>query len=122
MRRLVAFVATLAVFGCGSDILAPVQTVDGHWTGIQNGYSMGMTLTQSGTTVSGEADLLGVGGGASGVVSGTFVYPTVDFVISIPGFPDFTYKGTMSNSQAKIFGKLDGSGFTQLELDVKLVK
>jgi hypothetical protein len=63
-----------------------------------------------------------VGGSAAGAVSGTFVYPTVDLIISISGFPDVTYKGTMSTSQAKIFGKLDGSGFNQVELDVKLQK
>lgn len=122
MRRLFAALAILVSFGCGSDILGPVQTVDGRWSGIQNGYSMGLSLTQSGNSVSGEADLLGVGGGASGTVSGTFVYPTVDFIISIPGFPDVTYKGTMSTSQAKIFAKLDGSGFNQVELDIKLQK
>ncbi len=122
MRRLLAAVAILATFGCGSDILGPVQTVDGRWSGIQNGYSMSMALTQSGTSVSGEADFIGVGGTASGTVSGTFVYPTVDFIITIPNLADVTYKGTMSASQAKIFGKLDGSGFTQLELDIKLAK
>jgi hypothetical protein len=122
MRRLFAAIAILVSFGCGSDILGPVQTVDGNWSGIQNGYSMSLSLAQSGTSVSGEADFIGVGGSASGTVSGTFVYPNVDFTISIAGVPDVSYKGTMSTSQAKIFGKLDGSGFNQLELDVKLVK
>jgi hypothetical protein len=122
MRRLFAAIAILVSFGCGSDILGPVQTVDGNWSGIQNGYSMSLSLAQSGTSVSGEADFIGVGGSASGTVSGTFVYPNVDFIISIAGVPDVSYKGTMSTSQAKIFGKLDGSGFNQLELDVKLVK
>ena len=122
MRRLFAAVAILATFGCGSDILGPVQTVDGRWSGIQNGYSMSMSLTQSGTSVSGEADFIGVGGSASGAVSGTFVYPNVNFTITIPNLADVSYKGTMSTSQAKIFGKLDGSGFAQLELDIKLVK
>lgn len=122
MRRLFAAVAILASFGCGSDILGPVQTVDGNWTGIQNGYSMALSLTQSGTAVTGQADLIGIGGSASGTISGTFVYPTVDFTISIPGLADVTYKGALSTSQAKIFAKLDGSGFSQLELDVRLVK
>ena len=120
MRRLLALFAIAASLSCGSDILGPVQTVDGHWTGTQNGYAMGLALSQSGTTVSGTADFAGVGGAVSGAVAGTFVYPTVDLTISIPGLTDVSYKGTMSTSQAKIFGQLNGSGFTNLELDVHL--
>jgi hypothetical protein len=122
MRRFFALVAIVASLGCGSDILGPVQTVDGHWTGLQNGYSMGLSLQQSGTTVTGSADFIGVGGSASGTVEGTFVYPTLDITIVLPGLQDVSYKGAMSSSQAKIFGQLNGSGFNNLELDVKLSK
>jgi hypothetical protein len=118
MRRLLALVAIAASLGCGSDLLGPVQSVDGNWNGIQNGYSMSLALTQTGTTVSGTADFLGVGGQASGSVSGTFVYPTLDLTITIPQVADVSYKGTMSGTQAKIFGQLNGSGFVNLELDV----
>jgi hypothetical protein len=119
MRRLLALVAIVASFGCGSDILGPVQTVDGNWTGLQNGYSMSLSLSQTGTSVTGTADFLGVGGAASGTVSGTFVYPALNITITFPSVSDVNYKGTMSESQAKIFGQLNGSGFTNLELDVK---
>ena len=122
MRRFLALVAIAASLSCGSDILGPVQTVDGHWSGIQNGYSMGLDLSQSGATVSGTADFIGVGGQASGAVEGSFVYPTLNITITLPGLVDVTYKGTMSQSQAKIFGQLNGSGFVNLELDVKLNK
>jgi hypothetical protein len=118
MRRLLAFVAIAATLSCGSDILGPVQTVDGNWTGLQNGYSMSLSLTQSGTAVTGIADFAGVGGSAEGTVSGSFVYPTLDITITIPQLADVSYKGTMSTTQAKIFGQLNGSGFTNLELDV----
>jgi hypothetical protein len=40
----------------------------------------------------------------------------------LPGLQDVSYKGAMSSSQAKIFGQLNGSGFNNLELDVKLSK
>lgn len=122
MRRLFAVFVLAASLGCGSDILGPVQTVDGHWSGLQNGYSMGLSLTQSGTTVTGQADFAGVGGAASGTVQGTFVYPTLDITIVLPGLQDVSYKGTLSSSQAKILGQLNGSGFTNLELDVALQK
>ena len=119
MRRLLALVAIAASFGCGSDILGPVQTVDGSWTGLQNGYSMSLSLTQTGTTVTGLVDIIGVGGSAAGTVSGTFVYPDVNFTLSFQGLSDVTYKGTMSNSQAKIFAQLNGAGFDNFELDVR---
>jgi len=118
MRRFLTLAALAVSLGCGSDVLGPVQTVDGNWTGTQNGYSMGMSLTQFGTNVSGTADFAGVGGGATGSVAGTFVYPNLTITISIPNLVDVTYTGTMSTSQAKIFGTLNGSGFTNLELDV----
>ena len=118
MRRILALVVIAATFGCGSDILGPVQTVDGSWTGLQNGYSMALSMTQTGTAVTGTADFIGVGGAASGTISGTFVYPTLDITITIPSVTDVSYKGTMSTTQAKIFGHLNGSGFNNLELDV----
>jgi hypothetical protein len=68
--------------------------------------------------VSGTADFIGVGGAASGVVSGSFVYPSLDLTITIPNVADVSYKGTMSTTEAKIFGALNGSGFNNLELDV----
>jgi hypothetical protein len=119
MRRLFALVAIAASLGCGSDILGPVQTVDGTWSGIQNGYSMSLSLTQTGTTVTGVTEIVGIGGSAAGTVSGTFVYPTVNITLSFQSVPDVTYKGTMSDSQAKIFGQLNGAGFDNLEIDVR---
>ena len=118
MRRFLTLIAVAASLGCGSDLLGPVQTVDGNWTGIQNGYSMSLSLAQTGTTVTGTADFIGVGGAAEGAVSGTFVYPTLTLTITIPNVDDVSYKGTMSTTQAKIFGSLNGSGFNNLEIDV----
>jgi hypothetical protein len=119
MRRLVALAAIVLSLGCGSDLLGPVQTVDGSWTGLQNGYSVSFVFTQKDSTVTGSADILGLAGGATGTVSGTFVYPNLDVTISFPQFSNVTYKGTMSGSDAKIFGHLDGSGFVNTSMDVR---
>jgi len=122
MRRFFALVAIVASLGCGSDILGPVQTTDGHWTGTQNGYSLSMILAQNGNIVTGSASFGGLLGVASGTVEGTFTYPSINLTISISGVQDVVYKGTMSQSQAKIVGQLNGSGFNNLELDVALQK
>jgi hypothetical protein len=119
MRRLLALIAIATSLSCGSDTLGPVQTVDGQWNGIQNGYSLSLSLGQNGDVVTGFAEIVGIGGGGSGTAAGTFAYPTLDITISVPGALDVHYKGTMSNSEAKIFGHLDGSGFNNLEVDVK---
>ena len=119
MRRLLAVVAIAAALGCGSDILGPVQTVDGQWLGVQNGYSVSFNLAQNDTIVTGVAEIVGIGGSGSGTASGTFVYPTLTITITIPGALDVNYKGAMSTTQAKIFGKLNGSGFNNLEVYVK---
>lgn len=119
MRRFPAVLAIAAVLGCGSDILGPVQTVDGQWLGVQNGYSVSLSLAQNDTIVTGVAEIVGIGGSGSGTVSGTFVYPTLNVTITVPGTVDVNYKGAMSQTQAKIFGKLNGSGFDNLEVDIK---
>lgn len=118
MRRLLAAASLLMCLACGSDFLAPVTAVDGSWSGIQNGYSMALAMIQSGTAVSGNASLGGVGGFADGTLVGTFIFPNLDVTISIPGADNFTYKGTMSQSDARITGQLNGSGFTNLEITV----
>ena len=119
MRRLLlALTAAVTLTACGDHILAPVQTVDGQWSGVQNGYSFSFNVTQADTVVSGGANIASVGGSFAGTASGTFVYPVLHLKISVPGFEDATYDGTMSQSQAKIFGHLNGSGLNNVEVDV----
>ena len=118
MCRLI--VCALAVFslGGGSDTLGPVTTCDGNWLGTQNGYNMGLTLTQTDTAVSGVVQLTGNFGFAQGTVSGTCSYPAVNLLISVTNFDVISYTGTMSQTAAVIQAKLNGSGFVNLELDV----
>src|SRR5262245_61794998 len=119
MRRQLAFALLALSLGCFGDTLAPVQTIDGQWNGIQNGFSMSLIVQQKGVDVTGYADIGGIGGFAEGDVTGTFTYPTVDLTIQIPNAAPISYKGTMSSTEAVINAHLNGSGFTNLELNVK---
>lgn len=120
MRRLITIALVAVVLACADSAGAPVQTVDGQWNGVQNGYSLGFNLTQSGTGVTGVISVAGVASAANGTVSGTFNYPKLHLEadVSGAGFQPFTYDGTMSEAEAKIFGKLNGSGFDSVEVDV----
>ena len=120
MRRLFAIaLVALGVLGCGSDSLAPVMTVDGQWNGLQNGYSLSLNLTQTASgDVSGTALIAGVSGFTDATTTGTFNYPTLFLTITATNFDPVIYTGTMSQTSAKIEGKLNGSGFTNLVLNV----
>lgn len=121
MRRLLLLTAALALIACNSDSsLAPVMTVDGQWTGTQNGFALSLNMTQVDSTVSGSVAVAGLGGNQfSGTVSGTFIYPTLHLDIAIAGFEDASYDGTMSSSKAVISGELSGSGLANVEVDVQ---
>jgi hypothetical protein len=120
MRRLITLTTLLFALGCGEDTLGPVQTVDGSWSGVQNGYSLSLSLTQ-GTAgeVNGTAFVASTAVATEATVTGTFVYPTLHITISAPSFAPVDYVGEMSQTEAKIFGKLNGSGFTNVQMDVK---
>ena len=123
MRRLlaIAFVAmgAISVLGCGADSLAPVTTVDGEWFGVQNGYSLSLTLTQTPAgEVSGNALVAGTSGVTEATVSGTFAFPSLVITITPPSFEPVIYTGTMSQGSAKIDGKLNGSGFSNLVINI----
>lgn len=120
MRRLLMLAVLVVVGSCGNDLLGPVSTLDGVWTGTQNGYSMSLNMVQTDTTVSGNVTLGGVAGIATGTITGSFSAPAVKLTFTLDGFQDqVTYIGTLSTENAKIFGKLNGSGFVNRELDVR---
>ena len=113
-RRLLCVLVAAAIYS------SPVMTVDGQWTGIQNGYSMSLSMAQTGSDVTGTGAIGGIAGSAEGTLTGTFTYPNLKVTITIPGFDDpVVYTGTMSQAAAKINGKLNGSGFTDVEVDVQ---
>ena len=118
-RRIAIALIALSVFGCGSDSLAPVTTVDGEWFGVQNGYSLSLTLTQTPAgAVTGTALVAGTSGVTDATVSGTFNFPTLLLTITPPNFEPVIYSGTMSQASAKIDGKLNGSGFSNLVINL----
>jgi hypothetical protein len=126
LRTLFAVLCLVVALGCQDSTLGPVQTVDGTWQGQQNGYSLSLSnLVQTDTTVTGSVTIASVGGTAFGTVSGIFKYPNLHLTTSnltdasgTPFLP-FTYDGVMSGSEAKIFGKVDGSGLDSIEVDVR---
>jgi hypothetical protein len=119
MRRLfvLAFVILAA---CGGDrILDPVQTVDGTWNGASGGIQLSLAMTQSDTLVSGNVAIAGISGSFLGTLSGSFKYPDLNLALQFPGANEpVIYTGTMSTTQAKISGRLNGSGFGNFNLDV----
>jgi len=118
-RRIAIALIALSVLGCGSDSLAPVTTVDGEWYGVQNGYSLSLSLTQTPAgAVTGTALVAGTSGVADATVSGTFNFPSLFLTITPPNFEPFIYTGTMSQTSAKIDGKLNGSGFSNLVINI----
>ncbi|HXT18461.1 MAG TPA: hypothetical protein VN706_22730 [Gemmatimonadaceae bacterium] len=119
MRRILWAAGAVALLSCTDNTLGPVQTVDGQWSGVQNGYSFSFNVVQADTLVSGAGVLASVGGSFQGNVSGTFKYPTLHLLVQVAGFEDANYDGTMSSSEAKIFGKLSGSGLNNVEVDVR---
>ena len=118
MRRLLTFAAFVALAACGDSPLAPVQTVNGSWSGLDNGYSLSLLMAQTDTLVSGTVLIASVVGTTQGTISGTFVYPTLHLTLAFPGFDAVKYDGTMSQAEAKIFGHLNGSGINNAEVDV----
>jgi hypothetical protein len=123
MRRRFAIalvaIAVMSILGCGDDTLAPVTTVDGQWFGVMNGYSLSLSLTQTASgDVSGIALVAGVSGSTEAPVAGTFNHPNLLLTITPTSFEPFTYTGTMSQTVAKIDGKLNGSGFSNVVVNV----
>jgi hypothetical protein len=120
MRRLLALATVVFALGCGDSTLGPVMTVDGSWSGVQNGYSLSLSLTQATTgEVTGTAYIASSAVSTPATVTGSFTYPDLHITISATNFQPVDYNGTMSQTEAKIFGKLNGSGITNLEVDVK---
>jgi hypothetical protein len=120
MRRLFAALLLVAVAGCGSETLAPVTKVDGTWNGSGGSVQLSLGLSQDDAgNVSGNVGMVGQLGLVQGTASGTFIYPNLQLTIDIPGLEPAIYFGEMSATSAEIDGTLDGSGFTNLAINLK---
>ncbi|HEY6826745.1 MAG TPA: hypothetical protein VI259_07800 [Gemmatimonadaceae bacterium] len=120
MRRLLAVLAFIATTSCTDSTLGPVQTIDGTWSGVDNGYSLSLSLAQDASgAVTGAVSLANLTGVFQGTVSGTFVRPDVHLKFNIPGVEEIAYDGTMSTTEAKIFARMNGAGINNAEVDVR---
>jgi hypothetical protein len=120
MRRLLAVLALVAVSSCTDSTLGPVQTIDGLWSGVDNGYSLSINVAQDASgTVTGTMSLANLTGVFEGTVSGTFVLPAVHLKFNITGVQEISYDGTMSTTEAKIFGTMNGAGINNAEVDIR---
>lgn len=120
MHRLLAGLALIVAASCTDSTLGPVQTVDGVWSGVDNGYSISLNMQQGADgVVTGEVSLANLTGFFEGTISGTFVHPNLAVKFNFPGIQEIDYTGTMSTTEAKIFGKMNGAGINNTELDVK---
>jgi hypothetical protein len=118
MKNLSVLAASL-LLACGGDAtLGPVQTIDGRWDGQQNGYAVSINVSQVGNDVAGSASIGSTGGALTGTATGTFVYPDVRLTLNVQGFQPVDYIGKMSTTEAKIIGKMNGSGLTNVEMDL----
>jgi hypothetical protein len=63
--------------------------------------------------------MAGTNGFLDGTVTGTCTAQSVVLAFDIPGYVALTYVGSLSVTAAKINAQLNGSGFTNLELDVE---
>ncbi len=119
MRRWIAAALLAVCASCGSDLLGPTMSCAGNWIGTENGYNLGLQMVQTDTTVTGIVRITGNFGFAEGTIAGVCPYPAVNLTINVQGFDPITYVGTLSPTSATIAGKLNGSGFQNLEIDVQ---
>lgn len=119
MRRFLTVIAIAGLAACqGDTVLAPVQTVDGDWRGTQNGFALTLLMAQSDTVVTGSSVFGSTGGAVQGTCAGTFKYPNLHVVITVAGFQPVNYDAVMSQAEAKLVGKLNGSGLSNVEMDI----
>jgi hypothetical protein len=79
---------------------------------------LNLNLNQSDSTVSGAVRMAGTAGFVDGTATGTCTAQSVVLVFDMPGYVSLIYSGALSSTAAKINGQLNGSGFTNLEIDV----
>ena len=99
--------------GCGDDTTEPSAPVDvtGKWnsTGTDangSGFTFILTLTQSGTTVTGTGQILNV---ATGTISGTVSGNKLTFQFTLPASCTGTLNGTATLSGSQLNGSFGGT-------------
>lgn len=75
---------------------------------------MSLTLSQTGTSVSGTGSISGGGNTIPLTASGTYVAPDLSLTLSSDGFQPTSYTGSLSHGT--ITGTLNGSGFNNASM------
>jgi hypothetical protein len=83
------------------------RNLTGRWRGAVGADTI-VTLTQTGSILSGTFDSISLKGSVSGSVSNT---GQVTFTVTVPGFNSFTLSGQADDAGNTISGQVNGSGF-----------
>jgi hypothetical protein len=87
------------------------KNMTGTWIGNLIGATTTVTMTQSGTSLSGNFNLAGVLSGAvRGSISGAGFPYNVTLTVAISGYEPFTFNGTLTDEN-NLRGVVNGSGF-----------
>jgi hypothetical protein len=97
---------------CGSST-SPAPALNGSWTGTAQDVALSVTLTQSGTQVTGTGQLVS-GETFPVTVTGTFAAPGFALTLTPDQFVPVTYTGSISHDT--LTGHLNGSGFDNQSL------
>lgn len=94
-------------------------SVTGSYSGSSQGLTLSMTLTQSGTSVSGSGQII-AGEVYPVSVSGSFNAPNVNLTLANPQLAPITLQGTVSNDGRSINATLNGAGLENLAITLNL--
>lgn len=115
MYRVLLFSLALILFvGCGGDdgddLTGPEPpSVTGGWSGSSQGIDMTMSLSQTGTDVTGDCTMSGPTASINLSVSGSFSNPALNVTMTNAGYEPATFVGTLNGNT--ITGTINGSGF-----------
>lgn len=111
LRRACA-AGLLLLAACGDDAAGPTTPVDvtGTWNaaGDASGYAFTLilTLTQTGTSVTGTGQILNI---VSGTITGTVTGNKLNFQLTLPALCAGTFTGTATQSGRRLDGSFSGS-------------
>lgn len=113
MRRVATLAAiVLLALGCSGDSTGPELTVTGVWSGAMSDGTANLTLTQSGSNITGSGSLSGPGGTEAVTVTGSFAKPNVSLTLTAAGFSPINYSAELNKN--RLVGEMNGSGFSNL--------
>ena len=93
------------------------RDLTGRWRGAVGADTI-VTLTQTGSTLSGTFDSISLKGAISGTLSNT---GQVTLTVTVPGFQSFTLNGQADDTGNSISGQVNGSGFQNASFTLKRI-